>query len=45
MKKYTVIYADPAWSYNDKQDYIYRGGAVKHYTTMSIKQICELPIK
>jgi len=45
MKKYTVIYADPAWSYNDKQDCIYRGGAVKHYTTMSIKQICELPIK
>ena len=45
MKKYTIIYADPAWSYNDKQNTHKLGGAIKHYGTMSIKEICELPIK
>lgn len=43
-KKYRVIYADPPWSYGDKQDTDKLGGAVKHYTTMSIKELCELPI-
>ena len=44
-EKFRVIYADPAWSYNDKQDTPQLGGAAKHYDTMSIKQICELPVK
>lgn len=43
-KKYRVIYADPPWSYNDKQDTIYHGGAVKHYPTMPLEEICALPI-
>ena len=44
-KKFRVIYADPAWSYNDKQDTPQLGGAAKHYETMSISQISELPVK
>lgn len=44
-EKFRVIYADPAWSYNDKQDTPNLGGAAKHYNTMSVKQICELPVK
>lgn len=43
-KKYRVIYADPPWSYNDKQDTGMLGGAVKHYTTMSLTDICNLPV-
>lgn len=43
-KKYRVIYADPPWSYNDKQDTGMLGGAVKHYTTMPLKDICDLPV-
>ncbi len=45
MKLYNIIYADPAWSYNDKQNTNKRGGAIKHYQTMTVKQISELPIK
>ena|ERR1035437_41672 len=45
IKKYQIIYADPPWSYNDKQNTKLLGGAVKHYPTMSIKQLCDLPIK
>ena len=45
MKKYNIIYADPPWSYNDKQNTKILGGAIKHYNTMSIKELCELPIK
>lgn len=43
-KKYRVIYADPPWSYNDKQDTAKLGGAVKHYPTMPLDEICALPI-
>lgn len=43
-KKYRVIYADPPWSYNDKQDTGMLGGAVKHYTTMPLNDICNLPV-
>lgn len=41
-KKYSVIYADPPWNYNDKGC---EGSAFKHYATMSIQDICDLPIK
>lgn len=41
MKKYQIIYADPAWSYNDKKC---NGNASDHYQTMNIKDICNLPI-
>jgi N6-adenosine-specific RNA methylase IME4 len=43
-KKFRVIYADPAWSYNDKQDTTQLGGAAKHYDTMSTSNICSLPV-
>lgn len=45
MKKYKIIYADPPWSYNDKQNTSLLGGAVKHYSLMSIEELCNLPIK
>ena len=41
-KKYGIIYADPAWSYTDKSKN--RGGAVRHYETMSIEAIKSLPV-
>ncbi len=42
MKKYKIIYADPAWKYDDEGC---RGTATNHYTTMSNKELCNLPIK
>jgi N6-adenosine-specific RNA methylase IME4 len=41
-KKYNIIYADPAWSYDDKS--LNRGGALRHYQTMSIEEIKALPV-
>ena len=41
---FRVIYADPAWNYNDKQDSPQLGGAAKHYDTMSVKELSELPV-
>lgn len=43
-RKYRVIYADPPWSYNDKQNIEVLGGAEKHYTTMPLDEICGLPV-
>lgn len=40
-KKYSIIYADPPWDYNDKGC---NGAAEKEYNTMSLDEICELPI-
>jgi len=48
VNKFRVIYADPAWSYNDKCEGggVQSGGvAMRHYDTMSIKDICDLPVK
>jgi len=42
---FNVIYADPPWKYNDKQDIEKLGGATKHYSTMSIEELCDLPIE
>lgn len=42
--KYRVIYADPPWKYNDDLIESY-GAAEKHYPTMSIDELCALPIK
>ena len=52
MKKYNIIYADPAWSFGDrlrsskkkdngKMDY---RELERHYKTMTIADICALPI-
>jgi N6-adenosine-specific RNA methylase IME4 len=43
MKKYKIIYADPPWSYEDPA--LDRGGALRHYKTMSIDDIKSMPIK
>ena len=42
IKKYNIIYADPAWSYDDKA--LNRGGALRHYQTMTIDEIKNLPV-
>lgn len=48
-KKYQVIYADPPWSYTDKRSKPgpkgnKGGGVVHHYPTLSIDDICSLPV-
>ena len=40
-KKYNIIYADPPWSYTDKGS---NGSADNHYRTMTISDICKLPV-
>ncbi len=42
MKKYKIIYADPPWKYNDKA--LNRGGAERHYSTMNLEDIKNLPV-
>lgn len=41
-KKYSIVYADPPWKYNDKNC---NGNCEKHYNTMNIEDIKNLPIK
>ena len=41
-KKYQIIYADPPWSY---QGNMMNSSVTDHYPVMSIKDICNLPIK
>lgn len=41
--KYRVFYADPPWQYGDKLVDGY-GPAENHYPTMSIQQLCNMPI-
>ena len=40
-RKYNIIYADPPWRYSNK---VCHGACENHYSTMSIKDICNLPI-
>lgn len=44
-KKYSIIYADPPWSYrqcgNTEKS---RGNAIQHYSTMATDDICRLPV-
>ena len=42
MKKYQIIYADPPWRYRQKN---VQGAAENHYPTMSLEELCSLPIK
>lgn len=42
MKKYKIIYADPPWRYERSK---VQGAAEKHYPTMSIEDLCALPVK
>lgn len=41
MKKYSLIYADPPWSYSNKSS---RGAADDHYSTMSISELKRIPV-
>lgn len=43
-KKYSVIYADPAWTYNDKASAGKRGAGFK-YDLMTISDIKNLPVQ
>lgn len=42
MEPYQIIYADPPWRYDQKG---VEGAAERHYSTMSLGDICKLPIK
>ena len=45
-KKYNIIYADPPWEYKQSGSKTNsRGMAKQHYSTMSTKEICNLPIR
>ena len=41
IKKYSIIYADPPWHYSAKK---VQGAAENHYPTMSIEELCALPV-
>ena len=41
-RKYSIIYADPPWGYSNKN---LNGSAEKHYRTMNLKDIYNLPIQ
>jgi len=45
-KKFNIIYCDPPWSYRDKRDKHPRlcGGALKHYPTMKLEDLKNLPV-
>lgn len=42
MGRFKIIYADPPWRYDDRNC---NGAAEGHYPTMSLDQICKLPIE
>lgn len=41
MEPYQIIYADPPWRYDQKG---LQGAAEEHYSTMSLEDICKLPV-
>jgi N6-adenosine-specific RNA methylase IME4 len=41
-KKYNIIYADPAWSYQGK---MMNSSVTDHYSVMNVTDICNLPVK
>jgi len=43
--KYRIVYADPPWCYNDKHEFHGTTGAETHYNSMTIEQLCNMPIK
>ena len=40
-KKYSIIYADPPWGYQNRGT---RAAASKHYGTMTVDEIYKLPV-
>ena len=49
MKKYDIIYADPAWQYDSGRSLAKKslldGVYNEHYGTMTIEELKKLPIK
>ena len=44
-KKYQVIVADPPWQYRNKKTGVsMSSGASSKYPTLSLKEICDLPV-
>ena len=43
-KKYNVIYADPPWSFKTYSDKGKDRSPEKHYSVMTFKDICNMPI-
>lgn len=43
-KKFNIIYADPPWSYKTYSSKGKGRSAESHYSTMSIDEICKLPV-
>ena len=43
-KKYNIIYADPPWQYKVYSDKGLGRSAESHYPTMTIEDICALPV-
>jgi len=44
-KKYKVIYADPPWDYGLNNRTGFGGDASTHYTTMTMQELYDLPVK
>lgn len=45
MKKYQIIYADPAWTFNNKKTGgSMVSGADTHYETMSVSDMAKIPV-
>jgi N6-adenosine-specific RNA methylase IME4 len=46
MARFSIIYADPPWKYNNRANHKtrFRGGACGHYQLMSMPEIAALPI-
>jgi N6-adenosine-specific RNA methylase IME4 len=40
-ERFPCIYADPPWRYDNRAS---RGAAENHYSTLSVPEICELPV-
>lgn len=40
--QFPTIYADPPWEYSNRAA---RGAATRHYATMSMEQLCRLPVQ
>lgn len=46
IQKFEIIYADPPWHYAQRNtDTVFGGGVTDKYPTMSLEEICALPIK
>ena len=44
-KKYNIIYADPAWHFSNWSGKGTVKAPINHYPTMSLTDICKLPVK